>query len=67
MFVPKGPFDNKSILVQVIAWAPHRCQAIIWNNADPVHWRIYAALGGCELIITVWEVEDARKISIRDQ
>ena len=26
-------------------------QAIIWTNADPaVHWRIYAALGGDELI-----------------
>ena len=20
-------------------------QAIIWNNADPIHWRIYTALG----------------------
>ena len=25
-------------------------QAIIWNNADPIHWRIYAALGGDGLI-----------------
>ena len=24
-------------------------QAIIWTNADPIHWRIYAALGGDEL------------------
>ena len=24
-------------------------QAIIWTNADPVHWHIYAALGGDEL------------------
>ena len=24
-------------------------QAIIWTNADPIHWRIYAALGGYEL------------------
>ena len=62
MFVPKGPFDNKSILVQAIAWAPHRWQAIIWNNADLVHWRIYAALGGCELIIAVCEIEDEKKI-----
>ena len=23
--------------------------AIIWTNADPIHWRIYAALGGDEL------------------
>ena len=25
-------------------------QAIIWTNADPIHWRIYASLGGDELI-----------------
>ena len=25
-------------------------QAIIWTNADPIHWHIYAALGGDELI-----------------
>ena len=24
---------------------PNRLQAIIWTNADPIHWRIYAALG----------------------
>ena len=30
--------------------APNRWQAIIWANADPIHWRIYAALGGDELI-----------------
>ena len=24
-------------------------QAIIWTNADLIHWRIYAALGGDEL------------------
>ena len=24
-------------------------KAITWTNADPVHWRIYAALGGDEL------------------
>ena len=29
--------------------APSRWQAIIWTNADPVHWGIYAALGGDEL------------------
>ena len=26
--------------------APNRRQAIIWTNADLVHWRLYAALGG---------------------
>ena len=25
---------------------PNRRQAITWTNADPVHWHIYAALGG---------------------
>ena len=28
---------------------PNRRQAIIWINADPFHWRIYAALGEDEL------------------
>ena len=27
---------------------PTRGQAITWTNADPVLWRIYAALGGDE-------------------
>ena len=26
---------------------PNRRQAIIWTNADSVHWRIYTALGAC--------------------
>ena len=38
---------NKSALVR--AMSPVRRQAITWINADPVHWRIYAALGGDEL------------------
>ena len=29
--------------------SPLQCQAVIWTNADPIHWRIYAALGGDEL------------------
>ena len=28
---------------------PNRRLAIIWTNANPIHWRIYAALGGDEL------------------
>ena len=27
---------------------PNRRQAIIWNNADPIHWRKYTALRGDE-------------------
>ena len=44
-FVPKVPIDNIPALVQIMAWrwAGDR-QAILWNNADPIHWRIYAAL-----------------------
>ena len=26
------------------------CQAITWTNAYPIHWCIYVALGGDELI-----------------
>ena len=29
--------------------APNRRQTIIWTNADPIHWRTYAALRGDEL------------------
>ena len=28
---------------------PNRLQAIIWTNADPINWRIYAALWGDKL------------------
>ena len=30
--------------------APIKRQAIIWTNADPTYWRIYAALGVNELM-----------------
>ena len=46
-FVPKGPIDYKSALVQVMAW--HRTgekPCITRINADPIHRRIYTALGG---------------------
>ena len=49
-FVPKGPIDKKSTLVWVMAWRwTGNKPNIIWPNADPVHRRIYAALGGDEL------------------
>ena len=35
--------------------APNRPQAIAWTNADPLHWRIYAALGEDELIYQIHE------------
>ena len=28
-----------------IVLAPNRRQAIMWTNVNPIHWRIYAALG----------------------
>ena len=43
-FVLKGPIGLDNGLV------PYKRQAIIWTNADPIHWRIYTALGGwCKL------------------
>ena len=59
IFVPKGPVDNKPALVGLDSGlAPNRRQAIIWTNADQVHWRIYAALWGDELIaFTRWNEE----------
>ena len=44
-FVTKGPIDNKTSIGSDNSLVPNRRQAIIWNNADPVHWRIYADLG----------------------
>ena len=38
-FVPRSPIVNKPALVQVMAW----------RRIGPIHWRIYAALGGVEL------------------
>ena len=31
-FVPKDPINNIPALVQIMAWAPSRRQAIIWTN-----------------------------------
>ena len=33
---------------------PNRRQAIIWANADPIPWRIYAAPGEDEFTVTLW-------------
>ena len=50
-FVPKDPMNNIPALHgSDNGLAPIRRQAIIWTTADPVHWRIYAALGGDEWI-----------------
>ena len=44
-FVPKGTIDNNTVLVEIMA----RQQAIIWSNADLIHWCIYVALKGDDL------------------
>ena len=46
--VLKGPIDNNPALVQIMYWC--RIGAIIWTNADPIHWRIYSVLGEGEFI-----------------
>ena len=34
----------------------NRQQGIIWTNAAPVHWHIYAALEGDEFTLCVWKI-----------
>ena len=41
--------------------APNRRQAIIWNNADLIDWRIYATLGGDKLLNNVGMEADFRQ------
>ena len=50
IFFPRGSIGNKAACIgSGNGLAPNRRQAITWTNADPVDWRIYAALGGDEL------------------
>ena len=44
-FVPKGLINDNPALVSDNGLAPNRRQAIIWINADSMHWHIYAAQG----------------------
>ena len=48
-FVLKDLIDNNPALGLDNGLASNRRQAIIWTNANPIHWRMYAALGGDEL------------------
>ena len=48
-FVPKDLINNNLAFGLDNGLVPNRRQAIIWTNADPVYWRIYAALWGDEL------------------
>ena len=45
---PKGLLNKNSIGFDN-GLAPSRRQAIIWTSAEPIYWRIYAALVGDEL------------------
>ena len=49
-FVPKGQIDKKPSIGLDNGLALNRWQAIIWTTANLIHWCIYAALGGNELI-----------------
>ena len=51
-FVPYGPIDYKSALVQIMAWRRIRLQAIILTYDGLVHWLIHAFLGLNKLSIT---------------
>ena len=48
--------------------APNRRQAIIWTNADLIHWRIYATLGEDELMACYcwdpWLIEAERLVYV---
>ena len=55
-FVPKDPIDKKNSIGLDNGLAPNRRQAIIWTYADPIHWRIYVALGADELTLNMWEL-----------
>ena len=47
-FVPGSSIDNNPAGLDN-GLAPNRWQAIIWTNADPIHWHIFVALGGDEV------------------
>ena len=46
---PQGSNRQSSSIGFDNGLAPNRRQAIIWTNAEPINWRIYATLGGDEL------------------
>ena len=50
-FFSKGPINKNSALDNGLALK--RRQAIIWTNADPIRWGIYAALGGDDFNIAI--------------
>ena len=45
-----GPIDNTLALIGLDnGLAQNMRQAVMWTNADPIHWPICAALGGDNL------------------
>ena len=49
VLISKCPIDNNPAFGIDNGLTPNRRQAIISTNADLIHWRIYAVLGGDEL------------------
>ena len=45
-FASKGPLDNNPEFGLDNSLVPNLRQAIIWTNAYPIYWSIYAALEG---------------------
>ena len=45
--------------------APNRRQAIILTSAEPIHWRIYAALGGDELRASLTKTEIQLQLQVK--
>ena len=50
-FCSQGPNWQQPSIGLDNGLAPNRRQAIIWANADPIYWHIYAALGGDDPIL----------------
>ena len=48
-FVPKGQIYNNIVLVKIMPWRRKSDKPLSKPNFDPIHWRIYAALGRGEL------------------
>ena len=55
-FVLKGPIDSNPALVYIMAWCWIGDKPLSYPVlTDPIHWGIYAALGGDDLIIHQWD------------
>ena len=63
-FYPMGPINNKSALVQTMAWYQWGWHAIIWTNDGLSYWRIYASFGLNELTHWGWDKMDILQMII---